>query len=105
MAPDLATGKKWDIISNFQRIRTIAGTARAVHRPQQTVRDIMHLWQQTGEKQRRHGNGRPSLIRGDLTQRVTQIIRQNRTTSSNSLVDVLRQAGGRRVSAGTMRRT
>ena len=69
------------------------------------MRDIVHLWQQTGDVQRRHGNGRASLIRGDLIQRVAQIIRQNRTASSNSFVDVLRQAGGARVNARTMRRT
>ena len=42
MTPDLAIGERWDVISNFQRIQTIAGTARAVHRPEQTVRDIVH---------------------------------------------------------------
>ena len=105
MAPDLAIGEMWDIINNFQRIRTIAGTARAVYRPEKTVRDIVHLWQQTGDIQRRHGNGRPSLIRGDLIQRVAQIIRQNRTVNSNNLVDLLRQAGGPSVSVRTMRRT
>ena len=36
---------------------------------------------------------------------MVQIIRQNRAASSNSLVDVLRQAGRPGVSARTMRRT
>ena len=105
MAPDLAIDEKCGIINNFQCIRTIAGTARAVHRSEQKVCEIVHLWQQTGDVQRRHGNGRPSLIRGNLIQRVAQIIRQNRTASSNSLVDVLRQAGGPLVSPRNMRRT
>ena len=104
MAVELTVGERWEIITNFQRLRNIAGTARVVGRPRQTVQHIVQLWQQTGDVIPRHRSGRPSLIRADVVERVANIIRNNRTASSSSLADALLQEGGPRISPRTMRR-
>ena len=102
MAVQLTVVERWEIITNFQRLRTIAGTARVVRRPRQTVQHIIQLWQQMGDIVPRHRSGRPFLIRADMVERVANVIRNNCTASSSSLAEALLQAGGPRISARTI---